>query len=107
MSIVLLKGKNAENNSKLIRESQPFDIWFHVSGQTSAHLILKNEKQEDIIEKLRKDGTIYRAALELKKSSSKFSKMNNISIDYCYIKYVKLTDVPGKVNISHFKTIKV
>lgn len=104
---ILLKGKNAKDNSRLIQESEPLDIWFHVSGESSAHLILKNEDQEDIIAKLRKDGTIYRSALELKKSSGKFSKMNNISVDYCYIKYVKLTDVPGRVNISHFKTIKV
>lgn len=35
-------GENAIENDKLISSSHPMDIWFHLDGVPSAHLVLKS-----------------------------------------------------------------
>jgi predicted ribosome quality control (RQC) complex YloA/Tae2 family protein len=35
-------GKSAKGNDKLLDESSPHDVWFHVADGPSAHIILSN-----------------------------------------------------------------
>lgn len=88
-------GKSAQDNTQLILSSEPLDVWFHVADAPSAHLVYHNENQVDL-DLLRSNGTIYRMALELKKRS-KYRKLPNIKVIYCYVKDVVLTDTPGRV----------
>lgn len=88
-------GKSAEENTHLVQTAAELDVWFHVSNLPSAHLILHNP-EGTTLKDLRKQGTIYQMALELKKSS-KYRKMNNVTIVYDYCKNITTLDTPGKV----------
>ena len=90
-------GRNALENTKLIQESEPLDVWFHIDGYPSAHLIMKNPEKLTL-KQLRKEGIIYKMALHLKKKNHK--KANNINIIYTYIRNVSCTTIPGLVNTT-------
>ena len=40
-------GKNAINNTELVLRARPKDVWFHVNGVSSAHLIYYNPNEMD------------------------------------------------------------
>jgi predicted ribosome quality control (RQC) complex YloA/Tae2 family protein len=96
-------GKNASDNTMLVVSSTPYDVWFHIHNETSAHLVYYNPDKLSL-ETLRSNGTIYRMAIALKKQS-KYRKYLNISVLYCYIKDVTTTNTPGLVTTINTKTI--
>lgn len=98
------KGKNAVENTELILRASDMDVWFHVKGVPSAHLIYYNPDGIGLKD-LRKKGVIYKMALELKKSS-KYHKMNNIEVIYDYIKHIHPLTIPGLVRCENPKVIK-
>lgn len=98
-------GKNAADNTNLVRTSYDMDIWFHIKGVSSAHLILRNPDETDL-NTLRRQGIIYRMALALK-NSSKYRRYNNIAVIYDYCKNIILQDKPGLVSVNHPRTMKV
>ena len=91
-------GKDAEQNTELILESEPHDVWFHLDGVPSAHLILRNP-EEFSLQHLRSSGVIYQMALKLK-AKGKYRKACNVTILYAQIKDVHVTDIPGRVTVS-------
>ena len=95
MDMEYIIGKNAEHNTHLCQTMAPYDVWFHISKLPSAHLIMKNPDKVSL-DKLRKDGIIYRMANRLK-VSSKYRKTHLLKVDYCYGKNIKTTPVPGRV----------
>lgn len=98
-------GKDARHNTELIYRAQPHDIWFHLESVPSPHLVFNNADERDI-QQLKKDGTIYQMAIQLKKHT-KYRKCNNIPVIYCYIKDVHITSVPGKVNTGKVYNLQV
>jgi predicted ribosome quality control (RQC) complex YloA/Tae2 family protein len=98
-------GKNAEDNTRLVLASEPHDVWFHVQGMTSAHLVYKNPDNLSL-DDLRSNGTIYRMAVTLKQRS-KYRKIPTLPMDYCYINDVTTTSTPGLVTIVHGKVMNV
>lgn len=98
------KGRNAVENTELVLRASDMDVWFHVNGLPSAHLIYYNPDGTSLKD-LRKKGVIYKMALELKKSS-KYSKMNNIEVIYDYIKNIHPLTKPGLVECKNPKSIK-
>jgi len=98
-------GKSAMENSMLVMQSSENDVWFHINGLPSAHLVYFNPKCESL-EKLRSQNTIYIMALELKKKS-KYSKLNNIEVIYSFVKNVTPTTKPGLVRVKNCLTILV
>jgi predicted ribosome quality control (RQC) complex YloA/Tae2 family protein len=102
MSFVI--GKNAAENTDLIKGSFDYDIWFHVKDKPSPHLILRNPEILSL-ETLRQTGTLYLMALELKKHS-KYKKEGNVEFMYCYVKNLTMTSIPGLVKtINKPKTL--
>ena len=91
-------GKHAHDNTHLVILANKNDIWFHINDLPSAHLIMYNPNNESL-EKLRRSGIIYKMAVALKKSS-KYSKINNISMVYTTIDNVSPTSTPGLVTIK-------
>lgn len=89
-------GKNQDENQKIIDESQPDDYWLHLSNFPSSHLVIKNPNNIKIHNKILKQ-----AAYQLKiHSSSKYRKINNLSVDISKIKYLQNTDTNGTVIIT-------
>lgn len=100
-----LIGKNANENTYLLKNANSMDIWFHIADGPSAHLIFKNPMEIDL-KTLRKEGIIYNMALSLKKAT-KYRKTNNITIIYDYCKNVTPLDKPGLVQCKSPKSIRV
>lgn len=94
-------GKNKHDNVKIIQESTPNDIWFHLADYSSAHLIYHNQSSKNM-NRLRKDGTIYRMASILKshmKTKLRMSSDMHTTVIYAYIKDIKLISPVGTVKI--------
>ena len=91
-------GKTAMENTMLILQSDQHDVWFHVNGLPSAHLVYFNS-QNDTLKNLRKNNIIYQMALELKKST-KYKKIPNIEIIYAHVKDITTSTKPGLVHIN-------
>lgn len=85
----LLIGKTAQGNTKIIKSSQPDDIWFHFDKISGPHMILQTNgtaiSKRDLY-------FVARKLFDVKKNAPK-----NAKIIYTYVKNVKLTEIPGEV----------
>lgn len=84
-------GKNAIDNDNIIKESKETDVWFHISGLPSCHVIIECSTENPITKQM-----IYYCA-NLVKHNTKYKNINKLKINYTNIKNVFRTDVPGKV----------
>jgi predicted ribosome quality control (RQC) complex YloA/Tae2 family protein len=103
-------GKNAAGNFAIIDMSNPEDLWFHVSGESSAHVIAcLHESDTHVGKKLDKKQTsqIIKQGALLCKNISKYKDKKNLEIVYCKIKDLEKTDTIGTVNIKNQKTIYI
>ena len=85
----VLIGQNATENDQLIKQSKQYDLWFHLNGIKSPHVIL--ETQND----------------NMKKSDLRWMKTffidhvsnlpPNFTLIYTKIKNVQRTNIPGTV----------
>jgi predicted ribosome quality control (RQC) complex YloA/Tae2 family protein len=94
----VLVGKNKNENDLLIKNSNPCDLWFHLQGVSSPHIILQTEG--DIIPKKYINQIVQMFPLHKSGLSSRFN------VIYTEIKNVKLTNIPGTVIPSKIKIIK-
>lgn len=99
---VFIIGRNKEDNFRIIDESVETDIWFHVEGEPSCHVILKNSDNiRDIPKQVIKHGAY------LCKINSKAAKSNKTTIMYSPLKNVEKTAIMGQVLVSSYKTVSV
>jgi predicted ribosome quality control (RQC) complex YloA/Tae2 family protein len=96
----ILCGRSAKGNDQLLDECAPHDIWFHVDGQSSAHVILVNEKKEKMNKIPKK--VIKRCACICKASTKQTGKC---VIIYTLRQDVTKTDVLGCVIPANIKSI--
>jgi predicted ribosome quality control (RQC) complex YloA/Tae2 family protein len=95
-------GKSAKENWKLLDDSHPNDIWFHLDKVSSPYVILESKNSEDIPQHI-----IYECA-KLCKSHSKQKNLTSSSIIYCSVGNIKKAKAVGSVNlIKPCSTIKV
>ena len=96
---IILIGENAKDNTELVKESEPDDIWFHLEKESSPHIILKSNFTNEIFEQE-----------YLKQVASKLYKFkikhNCDNVIYTRIKNVKTTKTPGLVETSNTTVIK-
>lgn len=93
---IILIGENAKENTELVKESDPDDLWFHLSTVSSPHIILKSNgdylTQDDIKQ----------VASKLYKYKKKHDFDNVI---YTLVKNVRVLSIPGLVEPSNITTI--
>ena len=103
--IDFLVGQNAQENHDLIDGADEEDIWFHISGHPSCHVIGKIPKDTDLdksdLMKVVKQGAV------ICKSFSKFKSDKNVKIDYTRVKNVTKSKTPGSVSISDAKCVTI
>ena len=103
INIEFIIGGNAQENHDIIDAADPEDLWFHISGHPSCHVISKIPPGIDIdkkeLQKIAKQGAV------VCKEMSGFKKEKNVKIDYTAIKYVTKGEKPGSVNITNGKQI--
>ena len=97
-------GKTARGNFDAIDASEPDDIWFHVDGFPSGHVVLATSHLD--LNKKQKQQAIVQGAVLCKRQSKKKSE-SQVRIVYTEIKHVRKMDVPGSVEIAEerYKTI--
>lgn len=122
ISVVYKIGIDAKNNFEIIDEADKNDIWFHVKGTSSCHVIacLKNityttldddmpnlyDIEFDKLNKKQKQQIIKQGAL-LCKQYSRMKSIKNVEIIYTKIEHVEKLDVIGSVLTYQEKTITV
>ena len=90
-------GKNAQDNTNLIKDSDPNWFWFHLDKFPSCHVVLCKEEvtNTEIIQ-----------AATLVKENSKY-KFNNIGICYCKINNLIHGKEPGSVSYKSNRAVNV
>jgi predicted ribosome quality control (RQC) complex YloA/Tae2 family protein len=102
-SITFLIGKTAQDNFDVIDASSPEDLWFHVSGLPSCHVVAKIPEGMD-----RKDirSVIKRGAI-LCKQHSKYKASDKLEVIYTRIKNIQKTNVLGSVITTSVSKVAV
>ena len=100
---IIFIGKNKYSNYNLIDASKDTDIWFHISGSPSCHVILKNEGNLRDIPKQ----VIKRCAYLCKINSTKAKILANCEVIYALIDDIEKTNIVGQVNVHKSKSVGV
>ena len=85
-------GRNAEDNTKLVSDSDKDWIWFHLSGLTSCHVVACVTETDKYI--------IKQGALLVKQFTNKYKSEKNLSVEYCRIKHLTHGEAAGSVLVN-------
>jgi predicted ribosome quality control (RQC) complex YloA/Tae2 family protein len=94
-------GQNSQDNWDIIDNASQNDIWFHVEGQPSCHVII-NTNGETNIEK-----RVINHAAMLCKMNSKTQYQKRTRIIYTLIKNVRKCDKIGSVQATNTSIVVV
>ena len=98
-------GQNSQDNFDIIDISNPNDIWFHLYGESSCHVIASINP--DIkLDKKQKRQIITQGAL-LCKQNSRHKSAKNVNIIYTEIKNIEKTEIVGTVHVNEQKSILI
>ena len=103
--LAVLYGENAESNDYLtMRVAKPDDLWLHVRGSVSAHVVIRTMRHP---EKVGKEALLFAAKVAVQNSPSKHSSY--VPVDYTLKKHVrKPKGAPaGTALYTHEKTLHV
>ena len=99
---VIQIGENKSDNFDIIDQANITDIWFHVEGMPSCHIILKtDEKMRDI------PNQVIKRCAYLCKINSKAKSLKICTISYTTIDNITKTNVLGQVEVKKYKTVNV
>ena len=101
---IYIGKNNIQNDYISTKIAKANDIWFHTQQIHGSHVLLKNPNNIDIDDV--PEEILYKCA-NLAKENSKGAESTNVSVDYCYAKYVKKPSgsKPGMVTYNNFKTM--
>ena len=94
-------GKNAQQNTLLIQNSNEKDMWFHIENSPSAHIVVSIP---EILNKKQKKTVIKWGAMLCKQRSKITSKC---TVMYTQIKDVHCTNVPGTVTVDKYSSLYI
>jgi predicted ribosome quality control (RQC) complex YloA/Tae2 family protein len=98
----ILVGCNKYENFKIIDQAIGSDIWFHVDGEPSCHVILKNTLKMREIPK-----QVIKRCAYLCKINSKAKTLKKCAIIYTQIEKITKTDTIGQVIVGDHKSTTV
>lgn len=103
---IYIGKNNIQNDYISLKLAKPNDIWFHTQKIHGSHILLRNSDNLEIDDI--PENVLFKCAC-LAKENSKASSSLNVSVDYCYAKFVKKVSgaKPGMVIYNNFKTIIV
>jgi len=105
-TIVYKKGRDAQDNFDLIDASKDNDIWFHIYGESSAHVVASIDDLKISLDKKQLRDIIKQGAVICKEQSS-YKSSKNVPIVYTRIKNVEKSTPVGTVSIYDGKIIKI
>lgn len=103
--IPFLVGTYARDNFEIIDESEPTDLWFHLSDTSSCHVIAKMP-QDIKLDKKQKMQIIKQGAL-ICKQNSRYKSDRSVDVIYTSLSNVIKTEIVGQVITSDTKHILV
>ena len=95
-------GQNKNENFDIIEQANSRDIWFHVEGIPSCHVILKTDEKMTLIHR-----KVIKRCAYLCKINSKAKKLPLCNILYTTIDNVTKTDLVGQVQVKKYKIVSV
>jgi predicted ribosome quality control (RQC) complex YloA/Tae2 family protein len=99
--IVFKIGQNAQDNFDMIDSAEPTDLWFHIDGRASLHVIVSIPEGVNKKQLLR----IVTQGAVVCKQFSKYASEKKVEIIYAKIQDVVKTNVVGSVTLTKSKTI--
>lgn len=84
-------GANAKENWKLLEESNPTDILFHLHSFPSCYVILKNDNNEI------PEMDIIKQTAIICRQNTKYKNLKDIKVDYTFCKNVEKGEVVGEL----------
>lgn len=103
--IPYIVGTDAQDNFDIIDESEPTDMWFHISKCSSCHVIAKMP-QDIKVDKKQKQQIIKQGAL-ICKHNSKYKSARSVDVIYTLLSNITKTDILGQVEVINAKYIEV
>ncbi len=94
-------GGNKTENTELIDGSTSDDVWFHISGSPSCHVVLKNDGKLNAIPKQ----VIKRCAYLCKINTNSAKSMSRCEVVYTIVANVQTTSVAGSVLTRNCKIV--
>jgi len=94
-------GENAQDNWDIITRSKQNDIWFHLDGLSSPHVILEVADLKTIPKQ------ILIKCCNLCKEYSKYKTLNKINVIYTEVKNISKSGTVGTVITKKTKKISV
>ncbi len=102
IGITYVIGQNQTENHSLLDGAEPDDIWFHVDGISSAHVVAHVPAG---LGRKERGKLIKQGAVLCKSHTHKVVSQRNIPIVYTSCRHVEKTDVPGQVVASNTHTL--
>lgn len=90
-------GKSKEENWKLLDESNPNYLFFHLTSFPSCYVILQTEEKVD-------NNVIIECA-SLCLNNTKFRHLKNVYVDYTVVENVKKGDKVGEIWYKSFRKV--
>jgi len=90
-------GKNKDENWQLIDNASGTDIWFHIDGQPSCHVVLNNDQKVKLRDIPRQ---VLKRCAYLCKINSAAKTMPKCNVIYTVMSEIKKTDIVGQVVIN-------
>jgi predicted ribosome quality control (RQC) complex YloA/Tae2 family protein len=109
----LWMGRNAlENQLLLSKVASPSDIWMHVRGMASAHVLIKNQKGKQPPPQVLEEAGRWLASAtrtaSRKTANARADEGDRIEIIYTEAKWVRsVRGAPGRVTLQRFQTLLV
>ena len=103
-------GQSAQENHDMIDAAEPTDLWFHVTGRPSCHVIAHmpeevleapSKPRRTALRKIAKQGAV------LCKRFSRYASEKRLSIDVAHVADVEKTTVVGMVNVDNVHMVMV
>ncbi len=103
--ILYTVGKNSQNNFDIIDAASPSDIWFHIEGESSCHVIASLPLEIKLDKKQLRQ--IVTQGAVLCKSKSRYKSNKNVSIIYTKVENITKSQPVGTVIAENTKTIVI
>jgi len=107
LNIVYRIGANAQDNFDIIDQSNPQDIWFHVEGRPSCHVIASVPDNMTMTMTKKEKHKLIKKGAELCKIHSKYKSEKNLKIIYTKVENITKTETLGSVLLSNEKIIEI
>jgi predicted ribosome quality control (RQC) complex YloA/Tae2 family protein len=108
--IRLLVGQSANENTELVANAEPTDLWIHVKDRPSCHVIahipqplleVERKKRKDMLRRIRTQAAV------LCKQNSKYASEKQLELICTEIKNVHPTTKPGEVTLNVDPTVVI